>query len=64
MIDVDVRVSVQYRSDGQIDRSRVQEAIAEALLKFDRPMLFANNATYAGYSVTLEPRKKRGAPRV
>jgi predicted RND superfamily exporter protein len=59
MIEVDVKITVQYRSDGHVDRARVQEAIAEAVLKFDRPMLFANGATYAGYSVSLEPPKRK-----
>lgn len=63
MIDVDVKISVQYRSDGQVDRGKVRDVIAGALLKFDREMLFANEATFAGYSVTLEPTAKRRHPR-
>ncbi len=53
MQEVNVNISVQYRSDGFLRKALVVETISELLLKYDRPMLFANEATYAGYQVSL-----------
>lgn len=59
MREVEVLVTVQFRGDGAVRRGAVQEAVAEAILAAKPAELFgAKGATYAGYSVTLPPKKK------
>lgn len=57
MQEISVNISVLYRSDGVIKRSELQKVLSELLLKFDRQTLFANGATFAGYSVNLVNKK-------
>jgi hypothetical protein len=50
----DVIISVEYRSDGPMNKAKVQEAIIDTLLAQDHASLFSNGATYAGYTVSLK----------
>lgn len=60
MQEIKVEVIVQFRSDGKVDRGKVQAAVAERFLGIDREALFANGATYAGYTAALPAALQKG----
>lgn len=63
MIDIELKIVIQYRSDGQISRSAVHNAVCNAILAAHPAEVFSipDSATYAGYTVSLEPKTKRRA---
>lgn len=65
MQTIRVVVSVEYRSDGRVDRGSVERAVAETLLGEDRAEIFRQQgegvATWAGYRVELEQKPRRPA---
>ena len=55
---VKIHVEIEYRSDGQMDKSAVLSAVQNLFLPIDREKVFAlGTATYAGYTVALPPKK-------
>lgn len=53
MQEVKIQIAVQYRNDGTVNKSALHQAICELLLTKDREELFKNDATYAGYTVSI-----------
>ena len=59
MQTVKLNITVEYRSDGTIDKTAVNNAVRDLLLTVDRHQLFnVCEATYAGYNINLEPKKQ------
>jgi hypothetical protein len=56
---VELKISVEYRSDGTASKSAVLDAVCNLLLSLDREKLFQNGASYAGYRVELDTTRKR-----
>lgn len=54
MQEVDIKITVVYRSGEKADKSAVRDAIVNLLLSVDRQQLFSVCATeWAGYGVEL-----------
>ena len=59
MQSIELKISVEFRSDGKVNKSSVHEAVCNLLLGVDRSKLFdVCEATYAGYSIVIESKKK------
>lgn len=59
MQEIDLKVTVVYRSGAKADKSTVREALCNLLLSIDREKLFSVCATeYAGYGVQLAEKVK------
>ena len=60
MQEVRIEISIQYRSDGSVDKGLLLRAIQDVLLEEDRAIFFqywGGGATYAGYTVSLPPKR-------
>lgn len=59
MKEIVIQISVLYRGDGKPSASKVVDTVADLLLTADREQLFQNGATYAGYTVALQPKDRK-----
>lgn len=57
MQKVEIHITVEYRSDGTINKTAVNDAVRDLLLTVNRHKLFdICAATYAGYNINLKPK--------
>lgn len=54
-----ITITIEYRSDGTLDKSRTVKSICDLILEQDREKIFSNTATYAGYSIALDTSRRK-----